>query len=329
MRCSSTNRDNAPPKRRHPIKKVEPMASLTRRLFTALPLLLLAGVAVAADTDRFGDALPPNAVARIGGNRLRHGGPITSIAFSADSKKFATTSTDRTVSVWQTETGRELLRCHDFEREPRAAAFSKDGKSLLCVADGNAYIFEIGDAKDKTRPAAAKEVRHFSLQADKMTAAAFSTDASWLAVGDEDGKVRLWDVQEGKVLKEITVEGSIRCLAVSTEAKLLATTAGLSGIQLWDAATGEKKSAFGKGAYFALTFSPGGSELAAGDFDNRLHVFDALKGTSVADLTAAKEVMPYSRNGVACVAYAPDGKTLASGAADKVVRLWLRSRNET
>ncbi len=296
------------------------MAPYLRCLLAPLPLLLLTGITAAAETDRFGDPLPAGAVARIGTNRLRHGGAVTSITFAADSKKFATTSVDRTISVWESETGRELLRCHGFDREPNAAAFTKDGKALICVADGSVRVFEIADAKDAPT-VEAKELRHFSLNADKIAVAAFSGDASWLAVGDEDGKVSLWDVHEGKKLTEFSPEGGVRCLAVSAETKRIATTISLNGIQIWDAIRGTQVGSLGKGAYSVLSFSPDGRRLAAGNFDNDVIVYDAAKGTVVSKFGGGKEVWPQSKNGIAGLAFSADNTFLASGAGDGTARV--------
>src|SRR5262249_36637348 len=62
--------------------------------------------------DRFGDPLPPGALARLGTVRFRHAGAIFSVAYSPDGKTLVTGSGDRdcTLRLWDAESGRELFR---------------------------------------------------------------------------------------------------------------------------------------------------------------------------------------------------------------------------
>src|SRR2546430_1457672 len=94
--------------------------------------------------DLHGDSLPSGAIARVGTVRLRHGGGVTALAFSADGKSLASAGEDNTLSVWDAETGKELQR---FQSEavgsekfnylvfaPARIAFSSDRKVLLSYA---------------------------------------------------------------------------------------------------------------------------------------------------------------------------------------------------
>src|SRR5262245_32597432 len=236
------------------------MFAATLRLLAHSTLQLVAGVADAGQ-DVYDDALPPHAVARIGTARLRHGAAVIAITFAPDGKTFATASLDRTVSVWDTETGKELWRCRGFARDPLAVAFDKDGKTLACAAaDGVCRVFEVGKPDGKGLAAEPKELRSFALKSTAISTATFSRDGALLAAGDDAGTVRVWDVKEQAVNKESSLDEAPRCLRFTADAKHLATTAGIDGIKVWDVKTGRKVHSLGKGAYSALEFDPQGGQ---------------------------------------------------------------------
>ena len=108
--------------------------SLACLLLALEPTLLAAPPSAVVSTqrgDRYGDPVPAAAIARLGSVRFRQSSEVGSVALSPDGKRIASVGAWN-LSVWDVETGRELLRLKE-RPIPRLVSFSADGHSLLTV----------------------------------------------------------------------------------------------------------------------------------------------------------------------------------------------------
>ena len=82
---------------------------------------------------------------------MLHEQPVTSLAFSPDSRYLATASQDHTARVWSATTGQEVTRMvHDHGVS--AVAFSPDGSSVITATlDGMARVWEVRNRLETVR----------------------------------------------------------------------------------------------------------------------------------------------------------------------------------
>jgi WD40 repeat protein len=148
---------------------------------------------------------------------------------------------------------------------------------------------------------------------------AFSPDGKSLAIGTY-GEAVLWDL--ARQVKTASFENVCSALAVAFagDGKTLAVGTAIDGIQLWDLATTTKTASLGKradGMVNRVAFAADGKSLAS---------VASRAGSKLWDVPGRKERAAFKKEEkVACVVFAPDGKGVATGNRDGVVKVWKRA----
>jgi WD40 repeat protein len=259
--------------------------------------------------DRFGDPLPPGALARLGTVRYRTG--ANQFALSPDGKTLATAS-DGKARLWDVATGKVIRQFGNFPHTTLCFAFAPDGKALAVAENGPE--FSLWD------PADGNAIRRFQTARGKVSAVVFSPNGRVLASGgSQDQVIRLWDPATGRKLRALEGHmGGVLHMVFSPKGERLASAGPYEAaiVRLWDLATGQElhRLAGPKYADTRLAFFPDGKTLAvAGHDDNCLRLWDVQTGRRLPSQTRHQER-------IACVVFSPDGKQMATGGA--AIQLW-------
>ena len=293
--------------------------------------------------DDFGDALPPNAVARIGSTRLRHGGSIFALSVSPDGTQLFSAGWDQMVRIWDTATGKEINSF--FIKDLNGVEFAVDGQTMVVsqyqggetlwsmagrplarlIAAGRDFhgdrVWYHGDGKhlvtvvdgvvtywDLVGP---RKIHTFEAKG-KMWTQAWG-DGKHLATKQSDGEIQLWDVATGKQdarLTDAKGESKIdRSFTVSPDGRYVVT----QGHGVWELATGKTICA---PAGDDFTFAANGLILASKAWNSRgVRLWDLASGKMLRELTAPEGLRD-------CVAFSRDGSRLATSSYTGAIRIW-------
>lgn len=112
-------------------------------------------------------------------------------------------------------------------------------------------------------------------------------------------------------------EGSVFAVALSPDARLVATGGVDELVRVWDVETGTLQAELPghDGFVYSAAFSPDGQLLATGGRDRVVRLWNPADGTAVAELQGHE-------SSVFTLAFSSDSQTLISGSADQTVRVW-------
>ena len=280
-----------------------------------------------------------------------HRDRIGTLIFSPDGKTLASGASDRTARLWSVETGEPIqtftTTTTTASGRPAwrivSAAFAADGKNLAAVDNFGGLIVWNPDTGSPAR----KPIQIAPVQLPDVVASAFSPNGQLIAVNKPIGKVCLIDMKTGQQIRVMKGHSNlIHALAFSPDSSTLASGSFDWSIRLWNAYTGKrlKRLKGHESRVLCLAFSPDGKTIASGCISPRKETMDwlheqrkfaeYLEHKRRGDLSeetlrlwdvktgARLKSLEGHKTAVWSVAFSPDGKTLASGGADRTVRIW-------
>jgi WD40 repeat protein len=283
-----------------------------------------------------------------------HEHEVWCVAFSPEGKTLATGGKDQKVMLWSLETRQPN---HTLPNQGSIRPFfSPDGKRIVTVGTPAARASSVMRELSKGSPAVTVPGRRtmgFSADGTKLVrwgrdfrslefGSPDSTNVARLALTgfdekskglqyqgftpdwkkffaiDELGRVAIWEVETGRVLRSLQgPPPPISAGAISPGGRYLALGAQQENlVHVYDCVTGGETQLRGhKDTVRGLAFSPDGETVASGSLDGTIRLWDSASGESIAELPGHMEE-------TSDVAFSPDGRTLASVNVRLSVKLW-------
>ena len=239
-----------------------------------------------------------------------HQAPVRNAVFSPDGKRVATASEDKTVRIWDSQTGEPLLVIQGHLDKVSGVDFEPtQGQRLVTSSkDRTARIWDSQSGK---------QLLVLNGHDDEVNFVAFSPDGQRIVTASEDKTARIWDSQTGQPLQVLSGhKDHIYTAIFSPDGRYVLTASGDRTVRIWDSQNGKEiRSLKHESVVSSAVFSPDGFQLVTASKDGTVRILDSQSGKSLKVLQGHEDNVMFAR-------FSLDNHLLATVSTDGTVRIW-------
>ncbi len=251
-----------------------------------------------------------------------HGDSINACAFSPDNNSILSAGADRTLRLWDLDTGKELKTFKYHDDEVTCCAFSPDGK----------YI--VSGSKDETlklwNADTCEETARLEGHQDAVNSCAFSPDGTIIVSGSDDGSVIFWDTRTKQELEKIDISHRpVTCCTFSPDGDIVAAASEDGMLTLIDSENFEELSfTSAMKSLNCCAFGPDGEVIVTGGYTGNHYNEPVIFYRTEDDEPEPEEPFEYTideerhAEDITACGFSPDGSLVVTGGVDNYLMLW-------
>jgi hypothetical protein len=206
-----------------------------------------------------------------------HGSWVLSVAVTPDGKCAVSASWDRTLRVWDLDSGQPIATLTGHESSVNAVAVTPDGKRAVSASDDR--TLRVWDL-DSGQPIATLTGHESSVRSVAVT-----PDGKRAVSASSDRTLRVWDLHSGQPIATLSGhEDWVNAVAVTPDGKRVVSASWDRTLRVWDLDSGTCLAVVAMdGALRAVAVAPDGETIVAGDAGGNVYCLRYVEGKTRRD----------------------------------------------
>jgi WD40 repeat protein len=212
-----------------------------------------------------------------------HRDKVLSVTFSPDGLHIVSGSQDKTILMWDAQTGHQLAMLEGHSGCVSSVAFSFDGTQIVSGSEDKSV--RVWNARTGQQAAL------FEGHTDWVWTVAFSKGGAHIVSGSGDHSVRVWDMRSGKQLSVLVGHNDWALfVAFSPDGAQIVSGSDDNTVRVWDTRTGNQLAVIDAPCknVRSLAFSLDGENIISSDVNGREFVWNR-KGTTLSPNSRSKK----------------------------------------
>ncbi|MEG4414992.1 hypothetical protein Q5692_29830, partial [Microcoleus sp. C2C3] len=162
-----------------------------------------------------------------------HSWGVNAVDLAPDGKTAISASSDSTLKIWDTETGRELKTLTGHSDSVTAVALAPDGKTAISASEDR--TLKIWDTETGS------ELKTLTGHSNRVTAVALAPDGKTAISASDDETLKIWDTETGRELKTLTGHSNrVKAVDLAPDGKTAISASWDDTLKIWDTETGSE-----------------------------------------------------------------------------------------
>ena len=260
-----------------------------------------------------------------------HSSPISAVAVSTDGRHIASAGDDKTIRIWDVDSGELRLILEGHSESVRTVAFSPDGRELI---SGSGDTFKEMHRVGSFTQNSAGSIKIWdtgngrlirTIPSGFIASLAVSPNGHQIVTANKYGyEMKIWDTATGRLRRTLQSKERVASIAISPDARLIASAGPVNvikdnfALEIWNAGSGQHLQTLKghKEGIESIAFSPNGHLIASASLDGSVKLWEI--GTTVRLLHSFEG----ESNPLYSAAFSPDSRFVAAAGADKTIRIW-------
>ncbi len=239
-----------------------------------------------------------------------HSNAIWCVAFSPNDQTLVSGSADKTIKVWNLDTGQMRRTLVGHSDIVRSVTFRPNGQVLVSGSgDKTIKIWNVQTGK---------LIRTLTGHSGPVWSVAISHDGQTLVSGSEDKTIKIWNLSTGKLIRTLIGHSSrVFSIALSSDGQILISGSKDKTIKIWNLSTGKLiRTLIGHSdAVRSIALSPDERKFASSSWDKTIKIWNLSTGEQLNTFKGHSDH-------VVDIAFSADGQMLISASVDKTVKTW-------